>query len=71
MSFFDEIKDTLPESIIKKYDFIEKKEALKKLHFPKNKQDIEIAKYRLAYEELFEINYKTLSKKFNIFKQTE
>ncbi|MFA5916699.1 MAG: ATP-dependent DNA helicase RecG [Candidatus Gracilibacteria bacterium] len=70
-SFFDEIEETLPESIIKKYNFIEKKEALKKLHFPKNKHDIEIAKFRLAYEELFEINFKTLSKKFEVFKETE
>ncbi len=71
ISFFDEIEETLPESIIKKYNFIEKKEALKKLHFPKNKQDITEAKHRLAYEELFGINYKTLSKKFEVFKQTE
>jgi len=69
--FFDEIEETLPESIIKKYNFIEKKEALKKLHFPKNKQDIAEAKHRLAYEELFQINYKTLSKKFEVFKQTQ
>jgi ATP-dependent DNA helicase RecG len=70
-TFFDNIEETLPESIIKKYKFIEKKEALKKLHFPKNKHDIEIAKFRLAYEELFEINFKTLSKKFEVFKETE
>lgn len=69
-NFFENITETLPESIIKKYNFIEKKEALKKLHFPKTKQDIETAKYRLAYEELFEINFKSLSKKFETFKET-
>lgn len=70
-SYFDNIEETLPESIIKKYKFIEKKEALKKLHFPKTKQDIEQAKFRLAYEELFEINFKSLSKKFETFKETK
>lgn len=69
--YFEDVKETLPESIIKKYNFIDKKGALRKLHFPKTKQDIEIAKYRLAYEELFEINYKALSKKYEIFKETE
>lgn len=70
-NFFDNIEETLPESIINKYKFLEKKEALKKLHFPKTKQDIEIAKYRLAYEELFEINFKSLSKKYESFKETK
>ncbi len=70
-SYFDSIEETLPEIIINKYKFIEKKEALKKLHFPKTKQDIEIAKHRLAYEELFEINFKSLSKKFEVFKETK
>ena len=69
--YFEYIKEDLPKEIIEKYNFIEKKESLKKLHFPKNKQDIEIAKYRLSYEELFKINYKSLSHKFESFKETE
>jgi ATP-dependent DNA helicase RecG len=63
-SYFSQIPEILPEEIIKKYNFISRKEAFYKLHFPKNKHDIEIAKYRLAYEELFEINYKSLAKKY-------
>jgi len=62
--------ETLPKKIIDKYNFISKVDALYLLHFPKNKTDIEIAKYRLAYEELFEINFKSISKKHNIFKTT-
>jgi len=50
--------ETLPKKIIDKYNFISKVDALYLLHFPKNKTDIEIAKYRLAYEELFEIKLK-------------
>lgn len=65
------IPETLPENIIKKYNFISKKEALIKLHFPLNNDEIEIAKYRLAYEELFDINFKSISKKQENFKLSE
>jgi ATP-dependent DNA helicase RecG len=44
-----EIAEDLPEEIIKKYNFISKRDAVMKVHFPKSKKDIEIAKYRLAY----------------------
>jgi ATP-dependent DNA helicase RecG len=47
--YISDITEDLPESIIKKYDFISKKEAVYKVHFPKNKNDIELAKYRLSY----------------------
>lgn len=69
--YFKFVKETLPEEIIKKYNFLEKNKALEKLHFPQNKDDIEIAKYRLAYEELFEINFKSISKKQENFKMSE
>ena len=62
--YFSEITEVLPEKIIKKYKFISRKEAFYKLHFPKNDHDIDLAKEILWYEELFEINYKTLSKKY-------
>ena len=60
--------ETLPESIIKKYNFMPKSEAIYKIHFPKNKQELDEAKYRLAYEELYEVNYKSISKKHENFK---
>jgi ATP-dependent DNA helicase RecG len=69
--YFRYVKETLPEEIIKKYNFIPRNIALEKLHFPKNKNDVEVAKYRLAYEELFEINYKSISKKQENFKISE
>jgi ATP-dependent DNA helicase RecG len=47
--YITDISEDLPENIIKKYNFISKKEAVYKIHFPKNKNDIEQAKYRLAY----------------------
>jgi ATP-dependent DNA helicase RecG len=62
--YITEITEILPIEIIKKYDFISRKEAFYKVHFPRNKVDIEISKYRLAYEELFEINFKAISNKY-------
>jgi len=69
--YFSEITEILPENILKKYNFIERKQAFYKIHFPKNNHDIEIAKDRLGYEELFEINYKTLSKKYELASNTK
>ncbi|MDP2090178.1 MAG: ATP-dependent DNA helicase RecG [Candidatus Gracilibacteria bacterium] len=69
--YISEIVEDIPENIIKKYNFIPKKEAVYKIHFPKNKNDIEQAKYRLAYGELYEINYKSLSVKHENFKNSE
>lgn len=69
--YIEEIQEDLPENIIKKYNFISKKEAVYKIHFPQNKNDIELAKYRLAYWELFDINYKSISTKYESFEKTE
>ncbi len=69
--FSSESVDTLPENIIKKYNFISREEAIHKIHFPKNKLDIEQAKYRLWYEELFDINYKAISAKYESFWKSE
>ena len=69
--YISDITEDLPEKIIKKYDFISKKEAIYKVHFPRNKHDIELWQYRLAYGELFEINYKAISHKYANFEHTE
>ena len=61
---------TLPENIEKKYNFISKKEALYKIHFPKNSDDIAEAKRRLWYEELFEINYHSIATKHEKFEHS-
>ncbi len=69
--YISDITEDLPENIIKKYNFISKKEAIYKVHFPKNKHDIELGQYRLAYWELFEINYRAISNKYENFEHTE
>lgn len=69
--YIEEITENLPKEILEKYNFISRKEAFYMIHFPKNKNDIELAKYRLSYEELYLINYKSLSSKYENFKKNE
>ncbi|MDA9128971.1 ATP-dependent DNA helicase RecG [Candidatus Gracilibacteria bacterium] len=69
--YISEISENLPEDIVKKYDFITRKEAFHKIHFPKNSHDTQLAKQRLAYEELYEINFHTISQKHKRFDASE
>ena len=68
--YIRDIPEELPADIVKKYNFISKAEAFDKIHFPKNTDDIERAKERLAYEELYNINYKAIKKKHDGYKKT-
>ncbi len=70
-TYISEIKENLPAEILKKYSFISRKEALYKIHFPKNSHDIDIAKARLAYEELYQINYQAIAAKYKKFDTSE
>ena len=69
--YISEIEENLPTDIIKKYNFISRKEAFYKIHFPKNNHDIDLAKNRLAYEELYIINHKAIASKYKKFDMSE
>lgn len=64
-----EIFDYIPKKISEKYDFIDKKEALKNIHNPSNSKILNSALYRSKYEELFlfmmKINYLKLHNTFS------
>lgn len=49
----DLIPDWLPAEIIRRQKFLTLNAAIKKIHFPKAWHDIEMAKNRLAFDELF------------------
>ena len=55
------IDEVLPDSILDKYNFIDREKAVKIAHSPKKKSDLKKALNRLKYEELFnfmlKINY--------------
>ena len=48
-----ELRDPLPKKIKKDEDFLSLTEALSKIHFPKDMHDVELAKTRLAFDEMF------------------
>jgi len=51
--FKSEITDPLPDYLIKKYDFMSKPDSVSQIHFPDTEENIENARRRLVYEELF------------------
>ncbi len=63
----EETIDYIPKSFIESYKFIDKKQALQWIHFPKNVNEIKQARMRLIYEEFFlfmlKINYLKLQSK--------
>lgn len=58
-----EIKDFLPEKIKKAQRLIELNEAIEKIHLPQNQEDIDSARQRLAFDELFLIQLYVLEQK--------
>lgn len=53
--FITMLPETLPLSIIEKEKLVSRSEAVGAMHFPKSPKDIETARERLAFEELFEL----------------
>lgn len=47
------VPENLPDYLIKKFHFPTRFEALKQIHFPKSQQELDTARNRLKFEELF------------------
>jgi ATP-dependent DNA helicase RecG len=47
------IQDSLPSYMVSKYKLMDLHDALNKIHFPANPDELEKARYRLKFEELF------------------
>lgn len=47
------IDETIPDSLLKKHTLLNRKDALKQIHFPENSELLNKAKDTLKYEELF------------------
>ncbi len=59
----DEIKDPIPENILKKHNLLPLKESIIKAHFPESLEDAQTAKRRLGFDELFGLQLKNLIRK--------
>ena len=57
-------KETLPEWLVKQHGLVPLHFALRNIHFPKDMQSLEKAKYRLKFEELFLLQLSLLKQKY-------
>ncbi len=57
------IRETLPDNLLKQQHLINKKEALKNIHFPKTQELLLAAQQRLKFEELFYIQLRLIKMK--------
>lgn len=53
VKYQDKIYEPLPSYIVEKFNFISKKQAIIDMHKPKTLDEVEIARKRLVFEELF------------------
>ena len=54
------IPETLPSWLLNKYKLMNLHDAIHKIHFPENPDELEVARYRLKFEELFYIQLNLL-----------
>ena len=59
------LPETLPGYLVSRYKLMELHESLHKIHFPANPEELEKARYRLKFEELFYIQLNLLKFKTN------
>lgn len=58
-----QLEEFLPEEILRENNFLEIKEAIKKIHFPKTLAEAEEARKRLSFDELFWVQLRALARK--------
>jgi ATP-dependent DNA helicase RecG len=63
------IPDSLPEKIVKKYNFLPVKKALWQIHFPQTMKLAEEAKKRFGFEELFNLSIFVLRERLKLAKE--
>lgn len=57
-AYKDKIPTVLPDYLLKKYDLLEKRDAVEQIHFPQSMELLEKARFSLVFEELFLIQLK-------------
>ena len=58
-----DIGENLPPSLLEKYKLPPQYDSLRKVHFPENPRELELARQRLKFEELFYLQLKLLQAK--------
>ena len=49
----NDIETVLPQYLVDKYHLMEKKDALRQIHFPDDKEKLDVARFSLVFEEFF------------------
>jgi ATP-dependent DNA helicase RecG len=63
---FSELPEHLPEWLVKEQDLIPHTKAVSEMHFPTSSEDLELAKKRLGFEEVFELSLAALLNKYEL-----
>ncbi len=69
LSLSEKVKDQIPQDTKKRLKLLSIEEAIKKIHFPKNQTDVKKAQERLAFEELFNLQLRSLKIKKQLKQQ--
>ena len=67
--FAEQIPESLPKEITKKYKFLAINEAIWQLHFPESFEHADAAKSRFSFEELFLIQLNVLKQKIKLMQK--
>jgi len=67
--FAEQMPESLPKEIVKKYKFLPINEALWQLHFPESFEAADAAKARFSFEELFLIQLNVLKQKIKLMQK--
>ncbi len=66
MNFLNYFEENIPDELIKEYKIMERKSAIKNIHYPVSMKEIEEAKRRFAIEELLILELGILKNRFII-----
>ncbi len=63
MSLIESLVETLPTEVVNQYKLVDRSSALKTIHFPESDADLQAARYRLGFEEVFQLSLASLLNK--------
>jgi ATP-dependent DNA helicase RecG len=66
LNHFNQLPEHLPEWLVKAQDLIPHTQAVSEMHFPTSSDDLDLAKKRLGFEEVFELSLAALLNKYEL-----
>jgi ATP-dependent DNA helicase RecG len=66
---FTKLPEHLPDWLVKEQKLISHTQAVKEMHFPTSSDDLELAKKRLGFEEVFELSLAALLNKYELARE--